>query len=1303
MTILIAVLWIIALSWLGVLVLTLHGLARQKFLSPTNNLRLTASDAPLVSTLVPARNEERRVLADCIRSILAQDYGRFEVIAVDDRSTDATGTILKTLAKTDDRLGVYEALKDEVMKDVRLAEMIKRSGARLSIHQAPGLIRTRMYSTFAEMWECCCKNWFSGMNFSLPLALSSVASMYLGAVAPPIVALVLAIALAAGASTSLWLLFIPAALSWLLQVLLMASASRRSSVSPIYALTVPLGVAVMYAMLFDSTMRITTGRGVTWKGRRIYERQGVQPPRVRALLIILFLSLNSYAQTPPTASLSEFDDLANTLVTLKSAEEREQLLSKNRALMTPDLRKALIRQGNAQLLAGRYSTAFDIYGVAQNIAEQIGDKEGVATAWLDIGSVYYFQANYPAALEHYKKARDLFTEVTNHYESAKALSGVALIYKEQRRETEALATLQQVLREFTSLGDMEETANTLNMIGTIYYGQGNYSAAADAFRKSSETNNNVDSIVRLADVLYMQGDYTQALTFYKQSLERANRTEIGAIVASLNGAANSAYYSGNYDEALANYQRSAEMQKTQPDKVGLVAALRGIGNVHRTRGDYGAALESYFSALSLTEQIKAPLGTTLGSIGLVRALQGDYPRALEYYGKALKEFKTDSNKIETARVLTLIGNVYYRQGQFDSALLSYRQALELREQMDDKSAQGDVVAGIGSTLLRQKNYSEALDSFQKAIGLFRTVNNQEKVADVLTRVSEAFLFQNDYARALSAAESAVTIATQAGNSELLWFARALTGKAHAKLEHGPLAYNAFTGAISTVESLRDASGVGIGDHSRSLPYLSAIDFLIDQHRPSEAFHYAERAKIQFLIDLLKNNNAVPYKGLSPEQRREEQRLAGEIASLEIQLERDREQRFQSEARRLELRNRLQKTRAAYTAFRQKSFAAIPGLKINRGELAPFRLEDVRSLIPDTSTALLEYTITESNTYLFVLTLDKTAARARQTEINLKVYPLEIRRDELASRVRHFHQLLSSRAGNFHELARELYELLVKPAEDQIGLKTKLVVVPDGILWHLPFEALQPAEDLYVVDHMQVSYAPSLSALNEMRKQRLPVGRLNSLLVAYGNPELSKTFKTRYELAYAGIKLQPPAEKEEELKRLAASYGTNRLYVGPQASEERIKSDTARARVMHLAGPTVLDDTSPMSSFMGLSSASNQDGFLQLREIMDLQTTAELIVAPTAQTGAGFSGDAAVGFSWAWFVAGTPATLVSRWEVDSPTLSTFLTGFYSSIRPTGRATVSKTRALRQSLLTIRRSPDHQHPYYWANLAMIGDAR
>ena len=295
-TILISTIWFVAFVWLAIVGITLYAISRQRSLLPTPNLGLTSSDAPLVSILVPARNEEHRVLEACVRSILAQDYGRFEVIAVDDRSTDATRAILKSLAKNDerlhvvegkelplgwlgkpyamqqalsyargewilatdadmifessalrtaldrmleakgdaltllphfeahsfwervmipawawvflmftvfyrindpktdraagiggfflvkrtvlDRIGGYEALKDEVMEDARLAERIKRSDARLLIEHAPALISTRMYSTFAEMWECCTKNWFSGVNFSLLFAVYCVCSMY---------------------------------------------------------------------------------------------------------------------------------------------------------------------------------------------------------------------------------------------------------------------------------------------------------------------------------------------------------------------------------------------------------------------------------------------------------------------------------------------------------------------------------------------------------------------------------------------------------------------------------------------------------------------------------------------------------------------------------------------------------------------------------------------------------------------------------------------------------------------------------------------------------------------------------------------------------------------------------------------------------------------------------------------------------------------------------------------------------------------------------------------------------------------
>jgi chlorobactene glucosyltransferase len=100
--------WVVFGLWLLGGLLTLLSLLRLKFLKPNGDARLKTQDAPLVSILVPARNEERRILRECLGSILAQDYGNFEVVAVNDRSTDATGEILREIAAGDERLRVHE-------------------------------------------------------------------------------------------------------------------------------------------------------------------------------------------------------------------------------------------------------------------------------------------------------------------------------------------------------------------------------------------------------------------------------------------------------------------------------------------------------------------------------------------------------------------------------------------------------------------------------------------------------------------------------------------------------------------------------------------------------------------------------------------------------------------------------------------------------------------------------------------------------------------------------------------------------------------------------------------------------------------------------------------------------------------------------------------------------------------------------------------------------------------------------------------------------------------------------------------
>lgn len=399
--VLVAVAWVTVLLWLLCAWLTVRGLRRQRQLESAGaGGKLTGAGAPLVSVLVPARNEEGRILQACIRSILSQDYGRFEVVAVNDRSTDATGSILHAIARADARLrvidgaeptpgwlgkphalqqalvasrgewvlatdadmlfepsalrtaithaldnnydavtliphiicltfwervfmpifgwfmvmaapvhrvnnpqrreaagvggffltrrewlqrvGEFRAVRAEVAEDLSMADLLKKAGARLRLEYAPTLVSTRMQTTFSEIWEGFTKNLFAGAKFNLFQTIFGGVGVLLFIVAPLLVALACAVALLTGASVEWLRLLVPALTVWLIQVAIFAFINFSWDIPVAYALAVPLGHALFVAILFNSAFKIVTGTGVTWKGRKLYERAGgVRPPRSR--------------------------------------------------------------------------------------------------------------------------------------------------------------------------------------------------------------------------------------------------------------------------------------------------------------------------------------------------------------------------------------------------------------------------------------------------------------------------------------------------------------------------------------------------------------------------------------------------------------------------------------------------------------------------------------------------------------------------------------------------------------------------------------------------------------------------------------------------------------------------------------------------------------------------------------------------------------------------------------------------------------------------------------------------------------
>ena len=402
----------------------------------------------------------------------------------------------------------------------------------------------------------------------------------------------------------------------------------------------------------------------------------------------------------------------------------------------------------------------------------------------------------------------------------------------------------------------------------------------------------------------------------------------------------------------------------------------------------------------------------------------------------------------------------------------------------------------------------------------------------------------------------------------------------------------------------------------------------------------------------------------------------------------------------ELKAQVDKARLEYEDFETRLYLAHPEMRVRRGEAPIIKSEELNTLLPDASSAALEYVVGENKTYLFVATKGKSDAE-------VSVYTLPIKRDELAKQTETFRQQLAGRDLGFRGSASKLYDLLLKPAAAQLRGKSNLIIAPDNTLWDLPFQALVGETNRFVLQDAAITYAPSLTVLREMTKRHPTQADGPASLLALGNPVVGSEATKRAELTLRSGKLEPLPEAEQEVKALGRLYGASRskVYVGADAREDRVKSEATRAKVLHFATHGILNNASPMYSHLALAEGgAGEDGLLEAWELMQLDLQADLVVLSACETARGRigAGEGMIGLSWAMFLAGVPSVVVSQWKVESAGTRDLMVDFHRSLIAT-KSKPTKTEALRQAALRLMKHPETSHPFYWAGFVLVGDGR
>jgi CHAT domain-containing protein/TolA-binding protein len=748
-------------------------------------------------------------------------------------------------------------------------------------------------------------------------------------------------------------------------------------------------------------------------------------------------------------------------------------------------------------------------------------------------------------------------------------------------------------------------------------------------------------------------------------------------------------------EGARIYQEILEYrQALRPNRVAGI--LSNIGMSLVARQEYSAAYQALSEAISLSKE-GATISRAENYLGRILEVQNDPALALEHFRRAAQAQGSKPLTIEAHLSMVRALRALNRQ---DEAWTEIETVGKLALGTPFKGLISQYYVMRTELQIDRGEMAGAEETLQKAIVFAREARGDVLEMDALLSLGNVYYSTGRFAEALRTARDAEAVWRKFDFPGYKRYpALMLAARSELALGHEEPATAGFTEAIAAVESAREAVA---GDERQRIrffePYNAAftemVDLLVTRGRVAEGLVYAERGKGRVLLDVLGQQRNDGAGLLSAEERAGREALVAGLGAINRKVIVLGATEGSSGSALEKLRDQQRRAQSALDAFDGELAARHPRLRAARAETAIIDPASPLEISPD--LVFLEFVVHERRTHLFVV--DRSSVTHHR---------IEITRAALRERVTAFSQRLASRDLDYRDSARALYDLLLAPAANRLKGKRIHCVVPDDVLWRLPFEALIAGDGRFVIERAAVFYAPSISIHQEIVRAQRRRQRGEITLVAFGNPSLTGGARPRPASAVRGVDLGPLPDAEDEVRAIARLYGPrSRVYVRGDANEANAKREMPRAAVVHFATHGLFDERNPMFSQIVLASAGEEDGVLQAWEIMRLDLATDLVVLSACDTagGEGRAGEGLIGMSWALFAGGCPSTVATHWRVDSPSASRLMVGFHRHLVRGGRARGAvKAEALRAAQLELLRDAATRHPFYWAGFVLIGSER
>ncbi|MEL6672231.1 MAG: CHAT domain-containing tetratricopeptide repeat protein [Bacteroidota bacterium] len=1051
----------------------------------------------------------------------------------------------------------------------------------------------------------------------------------------------------------------------------------------------------------------------------------------------VFQQAEAYARERQADSAGKYYEAA-TLAFIEAAETYEEMWAWDRVSVASRSAQEAYSAGGKFVAANRVmSKLLEVF--ARNFPDDPKKRVGPLS---NIGRNYFYMDRFEDAAVQFELARENLRKILPFGMNTlgRISQDLGVIYQRLGRPEAARESYQEAMSIFEEGKDTARLANVYVQMSQMENTKGNLMAQYEGLQQALELLEGMGEpapvylapvYLNLAQNVRQRGLFSESVGFAEQSMENVEKAfgpghpQYGM---ALTVRSRAFMDMGRVKKARDGYQEACLIFRNfmGPEHSLVAQSYDDLANAYQRLGDLPKALRHLQAATDI--QIRL-FGQASPQVLQRIANQGVLYQRMERYEEAIQQFlKADSLRMSLGPIgQRSAGSIAHNLGISNLELGRYARARQylsraMKIQQGQLNADHPLLINIhlqiGKTYLGEQLYDLALEKCQQAFQLA----SQRSPQDVENICLSGLIIAEVYDSLGRFSEEAQLFAEMCQRTEASGFGAVQThirlwqAKADFETRQGdfPAAYQSYLQCLSLLDqltyTLREESAQLIlrdtyadifsnGLHAASEISQSQPDFplkpaawsLMDQAK-SPLLRYQIRKDQQ--AEMLPDSIWQAERKLQADIREIARQTHTQVLPVVEQqkLEKDL---FQANFDLDSLQKILQEVYPGYLN------------QIRQSRLVDY--QQIQASLPE-GMALLTYLLGTKHQYALVLD---------QTTLNIVPLALPAEVETLLRTYRDLllrppaEQSLKPQATDW-QLGHQLYQLFIQPLA--ADLPEKLLIVPDGPLNLLPFEALlsEPVDpdepfhkQAFWIREKTISYAFSGSIWHSVQQANPSEASPKPFLaMAPSFPQLPQGMaSSATRSSYLG-----PLEANQEEAQSLAQLLSGEVWLDSMASLTNFLDRAPEYAVLHLATHGKVHDGYPAGSFLAFAGPGDSlevEGkaypglsALYLSDLYQMDLHAEMVVLSACETGLGkvFRGEGVSSLARGFTYAGAQSLVATLWRVSDRGSADFMALFYAALAE-GK---DKATALRDAKLALmRQRPEYAAPFYWSPYVLQGN--